>query len=485
MLKASRVGCEVGSRRPELLSIEDLRQHFEDRGQGHVFRFWEDLDAQGRERLTRQAADIDLPALLDAFAAIRGARRQSRKLEPVAVEAVPESGGDERRWAGARVRGEALLAEGRVAVMVAAGGQATRMGFPGPKGAFPLGPVTGRTLFEQQAQKIRRLRARFDRPIPWYVMTSAATDSATRACFEKAGHFELPPDDVFFLRQNMVPSFDFAGKLVLAARDRIFESPDGHGGSLTALLDSGALGDMIRRGADTIFYYQVDNPLVDIGAAAFLGFHAESGAEVSCKVLRKREPSEKVGVVARVDDRVGVVEYTEIDDAQRNARDPSGELVYWAGNMAVHAFDCDFVRRVAMQAALQLPYHGSKKKIPTIDADGRPLQPEEPNGFKLERFVFDALAATDRVCVVEALRQDEYSPVKNAEGDESPRTARRDLVARYRAWLEGAGIELPPPGVAIEVDESRVGGSEDARALGIRRVAEAGDVIRVADGDEA
>lgn len=483
MLKASRVGCEVASRRPELPSIEDLRQRFEDRGQGHVFRFWAGLDRQARERLARQAASIDLPALLHAFAALRGDQDPPPKLEPVSVEATPESGGDARRWEDARARGEALLAEGRVALMVVAGGQATRLGFPGPKGAFRLGPVTDRTLFEQQAQKIRRLRARCGRPVPWYVMTSAATDADTRACFAKAGHFGLPPGDVFFLQQAMVPSFDFAGKLLLAAPDRIFENPDGHGGSLTALLESGALDDMTRRGADTIFYYQVDNPLVDIGAPAFLGFHAESGAEMSCKVMRKREPEERVGVVARIEGRVGVVEYTEIDDAHRSARDASGELLYWAGNMAVHVFDCDFVRRVAEQAALRLPYHASKKKIPGIDADGRPLQPEQPNGYKLERFAFDALAATDRVCVVEAMRRDEYSPIKNAEGNESPRTARRDLVARYRAWLEGAQIELPPPAVAIEVDESRVGDAEDARALGIRRVGDARDVIRVADGD--
>jgi UDP-N-acetylglucosamine/UDP-N-acetylgalactosamine diphosphorylase len=485
MLKASRVGFEVASRQAELPTADAIRQQFADRGQGHVFRFWDALDARGRERLIQQAASIDLPALLEAYAALGGPQRQPPKLEPVEVEAVPESGGDPQRWTQARARGEALLAEGRVAVMVVAGGQATRLGIEGPKGGFPLGPVTGRSLFGQQAQQIRRLRARCGQPVPWYVMTSPATDAATRACFAKADHFGLPPGDIIFLRQAMVPSFDFAGKLMLTAPDRISENPDGHGGSLTALRDSGALDDMARRGADTIFYYQVDNPLVDIGAAAFLGFHAQAGAEVSCKVMRKREPGEKVGVLARVDGRVGVVEYTEIDDAQRNAREPSGELRYWAGNIAVHVFDCDLVRRVAEQAERWLPLHRSKKKIAAIDADGGPLQPEEPNGYKLERFVFDALAATDRVCVVETLRRDEYSPVKNAEGGESPETARRDLVNRYRTWLEGAGIELPRPGVAIEIDESRIGGSEDARALGIRRIEEAGDVIHVADGDEA
>jgi UDP-N-acetylglucosamine/UDP-N-acetylgalactosamine diphosphorylase len=316
-------------------------------------------------------------------------------------------------------------------------------------------------------------------------MTSAATEAATHAAFERADCFGLPREDVFFLRQGMVPSFDFDGKLLLERPDRLFESPNGHGGSLTALLESGALDDMAARGIDTIFYYQVDNPLVPIGDPVLLGFHVEARAEVSCKVLRKREPAEKLGVVARVDGRPGVVEYTEISDAQRGARDDSDELVYWAGNMAVHGFDTGFVVRVARNADTFLPYHASAKKIPTIDAEGLPVKPHEPNGYKLERFVFDALGAAERVCVVEADREREYAPLKNAEGAESPVTARRALEMRYRRWLEEAGIEVPPEATAIEIDESRVGGAEDLRALGIRRIDEATDVISTGVGGEA
>lgn len=477
-------GGEVATSSPELPSIEEIRAHFETHGQGQVFRFWEDLDAQARERLSSQAERIDLPALLRGFAATRDTRRRP-ELAPAAVEATPTNGGNLQRWTDARMRGDALLAEGRVAVMVVAGGQATRLGFAGPKGAFPLGPATDRTLFEQQAQKIRRLRARWGVPIPWYVMTSAATDAATRTHFEQSSHFGLPPEDVVFFRQAMVPSFDFEGRLMLAAPDRIFESPNGHGGSLTALLDSGALDDMARRGVDTIFYYQVDNPLVEIASPSFLGFHAEGPAEMSCKVLRKRDPEEKVGVVAHLDGRIGVVEYTEIGEEQRGARDAAGELVYWAGNMAVHVLDTAFVRRVAAQADTLLPYHASAKKIPSVDGAGRTQRPEAPNGYKLERFIFDALAATDRVCIVEAMRQEEYSPVKNASGSDSPETARRDLDARYRRWLRAAQIEPPPPELAIEIDESQADGPEDLRMLGIRRAAEATDLIRIAVGDDA
>jgi UDP-N-acetylglucosamine/UDP-N-acetylgalactosamine diphosphorylase len=341
--------------------------------------------------------------------------------------------------------------------------------------------VSQRSLFEIQAQKIRRLRARFGRPIPWYVMTSRATDAATREIFASHGGFGLPAADVVFFCQGMVPSFDFSGRLMLAEPGRIMENPDGHGGSLTALLASGALADAQRRGIDTLFYYQVDNPLVRMADPAFLGFHALAGAEVSCKVVRKRDAMEKAGVVARVDGRAGVVEYTELDDAHRHARNAYGELVYWAGNTAIHVFDVAFVRRVASEADRWLPFHASEKQIPTLDDAGRPLAPGAPNGRKLERFVFDALPAARGVCVVETARAAEFSPVKNATGSDSPKTARLDLVAQYRAWLGAAGIEVPA-GLALEIDHSRVDGPDDLRELGIRNLEGAADILRTGPG---
>lgn len=477
-------GCEVASEGPATPDIEKLRARYEAQDQGHVFRFWDSLEPTARDRLCRQAAAIDLSAVLRGYRATqeRGAR-PAPKIEPPEVEELPERGGDAARREAARERGEALLAAGRVAALVVAGGQGSRLGYPGPKGLFPLGPVTGRSLFALQAQKLRRLRARTGHPLPWYVMTSPATDADTRRAFAEADGFGLPAEDVFFLQQGTLPSFDFEGHLILERPDRIFENPNGHGGALLALRDSGALDDMERRGISTLFYYQVDNPLVPMGDPVLLGFHDLAGAEMSCKVLRKRDPAEKVGVVARVDGHVGVVEYTEIDDEHRHARDGRGELLFGAGNMAVHGFDPAFVRRVADGADRWLPYHASAKKIPCVDDAGRPVEPETPNGTKLERFVFDALPAARRVTVVEASR-DEYSPVKNATGDDSPQTARRDLSAHYRRWLEAAGLDAPAEGTALEIDEARIGGPEDLQRLGIRRIADAPDSIHVRTGDQ-
>jgi UDP-N-acetylglucosamine/UDP-N-acetylgalactosamine diphosphorylase len=362
-----------------------------------------------------------------------------------------------------------------------AGGQGTRLGFDAPKGSFPLGPVSERSLFELQAQKIRGLSRRYGRPLPWYVMTSPATDAATRAFLSSHDWFGLPERDVFFFCQGTVPALDFEGRLMLESRDRIAESPDGHGGSLTALEGSGALDDLEERGVTTLSYYQVDNPLVRIADPVYLGFHASVGAEMSCKVVSKCDPMEKMGVVARCGGQLGIVEYTELDDEHRYARDEDGELSYWAGSTAIHLLETSFVRRVARDAETVLPFHASAKKIPCLDEEGRRVEPSEPNGYKLERFVFDALPAADPAVIVEARREEEYSPVKNAEGADSPETARRALIAEVRRWLLAAGLEPPEDPARIEVDHSLIDGPEDARRSGIRDIA-ASDAILVADG---
>jgi UDP-N-acetylglucosamine/UDP-N-acetylgalactosamine diphosphorylase len=344
-------GISGGERHFRVENLEHLRARFEELDQGHVFRFWDRLDGADREALLTQLGRIDLGALASAIEATR--RREAAAppaLSPAEVERVPAHGGDPTRWDRARERGEQLLAEGRVAALVVAGGQATRLGYPGPKGCFPIGPVTERSLFELQAQKLRRMTDRFGRPVPWYVMTSPATNGATRCFFKENGWFGLPENDVFFFQQGMVPSIDFDGRLMLASPSSLCENPDGHGGCLTALLASGALDDMDARGVSTLFYYQVDNPLIRMADPAFLGFHAESASEMSCKVVSKATPDEKMGIIARVGDALGVVEYTELDDVHRDATDASGDLVYWTGSPAIHAFDTAFVRRIASEA---------------------------------------------------------------------------------------------------------------------------------------
>ncbi len=234
------------------IDLEALRAEFTAHGQAHVFAFWDRLGQDEREALSAQCAALDLEALLAAVERTRkAASGPASKLAPARVERHPDAGGDAAAHAEATARGEALLREGRVACLVVAGGQATRLGSPGPKGLFPIGPIGERCLFEIQAQKLRRVRARYDVAMPWYVMTSPATYAPTRAAFAEHGYFGLPEKDVFFFSQGMVPSFDFEGRLILAEPGRLAENPDGHGGVIPALAASGALADMRTSGLST------------------------------------------------------------------------------------------------------------------------------------------------------------------------------------------------------------------------------------------
>jgi UDP-N-acetylglucosamine/UDP-N-acetylgalactosamine diphosphorylase len=363
-----------------------------------------------------------------------------------------------------------------------AGGQGSRLGYRGPKGAFPIGPTSDRSLLELLAQKLRGVARRYGCRVAVYIMTSPATDAAIRDLFEANGCFGCDREDLVFLSQQQIPAIDFEGSLILERPARIAESPDGHGASIPALLAGGALEQMEERGISTVFYCHVDNPLVRIADPTLLGCRVLAGAEVACKAVRKRDPLEGLGTLARLDGRASVVEYTEIDEPQRSLRDCDGELVFWAGAIGVHALDVAFLRRVAGDAETLLPYHASPKKIVTVDSSGQRVEPSTPNGYKLERFVFDAFSAARSLEAIEVQREEEYSPIKNAAGAASPETARRDLVACYRRWLEAGGIAVPEGDATLELDHSQIDSPEDAKVVGIRHATEARDVIRIAAG---
>jgi UDP-N-acetylglucosamine/UDP-N-acetylgalactosamine diphosphorylase len=417
----------------------------------------ERLEGAARERLRAQLRGVDPAAVARALAGARRLAKAPReRLEPAEIDRLPEYGGDAGLFERVRRRGEELLAEGAVAALVVAGGQGSRLGFEGPKGLFPLGPVSGRSLFEQQAQKLRGAARRFGRSLPWLVMTSAATDRPCRDAFAAAGHFGLAAEDVRFFTQASMPAVDFEGRLLLEAPDRLALAPDGHGGVIPALAAADLLAELEARGIRFLSYYQVDNPLATVVDPLFLGLHELRGAEMSCKVLAKRGPDERAGTVGRLGDRMRVIEYTEIDPWHRDQRDPRGELVYWAASIGIHVLSTAFVRRVAADAERALPYHASAKAIPCVGPGGRRVVPEAPNGYKLERFVFDALPEARRVALLEVRRHEEYSPIKNRTGGESPCTARRDLVASYHRRLRAAGVPHVPEDAWIELDESRL-----------------------------
>lgn len=431
-----------------MLDHDAVRERFEQAGQGQVFRCWPQLDEAQRAALIEQAREIDLAEIARLNASLvvgQGAGQVDLSgLEPAPWIALPEHGGDPITWTEAKLAGEDALRRGKVAAFTVAGGQGTRLGYDGPKGTFGITPVRGLPLFQVFANRLLAAQRRFGCELMWFIMTSHANHAATVTFFEEQQHFGLRPEQVHFFRQGRMPAVDFNGKILLEAPDTIALSPDGHGGSLRALVRSGAVDRMERAGVEVISFHQVDNPLVNTVDAAFLGFHLLRKSEMSSRMVPKAFDKEKVGHFCRQRGRLVVIEYSDMPDTLTSLRNEQGELVYRAGSVAIHLLATSFVRRVGEGATgVVLPFHRADKKIATIDEAGAPVKPERPNGVKFEMFVFDALPFAREPIVVEARRADAFSPVKNAEGVDSPQTSRDDQMRQFARWMHAAGVPVP------------------------------------------
>ena len=417
----------------------DLLHRLRTHHQEHVLFGWERLTATERHALVKQLSGIDL-AEIERLYALRDQGQALPSMDRITpVPLIPPDGHTKTD----RQTGDAALARGEVAVLLVAGGQGSRLGFEKPKGMFPIGPISNKTLFQIHAEKVFALSRRYGRPIPFLIMTSPATDADTKAFFAENQYFGLSATEVFFFEQSTMPAVDIAsGKLLLEKPGVLFTGPNGHGGTLTALADSGLLDSLKSRDIRSIFYLQVDNPLVKIADPSFLGQHQLYRSEASSKAIEKAHSKEKMGVLALIDGRCGIIEYSDMPEELLHATDPAGKLLHRAGSPAIHIFDVDFLARIT-QGETRLPYHIARKKVPCIDAAGRPVTPEKENALKFELFIFDALPLAERWLVVESLRSEEFSPVKNAEGADSPATTKRDLINLAARWLEQAGVKIP------------------------------------------
>lgn len=428
--------------------VDKVRVAFEEAGQGQVFRYWEELDAAAQAQLLAQAQTIDLKEVQAMVAEhVLTENRESLRLdglEPAPYISLPENGGDAALWESARELGAEALMAGRVAAFCVAGGQGTRLGYDGPKGTYPVTPVSGKSLFQVFAEKIARSSERFSTTIHWFILTSEINNEATILSFRENDFFGLPEESVHFIVQGLVPAVDLEGKILLSEKGRIAMTPDGHGGSLRALVRGGAVERMRSLGVDCLSYFQVDNPLVQCIDPAFVGFHVQAGSDLSSKMVPKAYASEKVGHFCTQGGRNLVIEYSDMPAALQAEKEPDGQLRYRAGSVAIHIFDRDFIAQLGGDVAgAKLPFHRANKKIPFVNAAGEMTKPEEPNGVKFEMFVFDALPLAKNAVIIEAFRGDDFSPVKNAEGIDSPKTCAEDQRRMFGRWLQAAGADVP------------------------------------------
>lgn len=466
--------------------LDQVRTRLDRVSQTHVLNFYPKLSAAQQRALLTQIDSIDLealPALVNDYVLKKPGFVMPSRLEPVKYYPHdPKS--SVRAWdhAAAKRAGESLIRSGKVAAFVVAGGQGSRLGFEGPKGCFPAGAVTNKSLFQIFAEGIlgTQDRAGGGVVIPWYIMTSPLNHEATTSFFESHRYFGLRRDQVMFFQQGVMPSLDIkTGKMLMASPHEVATNPDGHGGSIRALQVSGALTDMQRRGVEHLSYFQVDNPMVRVIDPVFLGLHAsasDSSAEMSSKMVAKAEPGEKVGVFCLADGKTEILEYSDMPKELQNARNADGSLTYKAGNIAVHALSRAFIERVATDAKFSLPCHRAEKKIPCVDpVTGAAITPAENNGVKLEKFIFDALALCKHSLVAETDRVEEFAPIKNATGVDSVESSKALQTLRAARWLEAAGVDVPrntdgTPDCVLEISGRTALCAEDLRGTKLPRI---------------
>ncbi|MFO0814934.1 MAG: UDPGP type 1 family protein [Gemmatales bacterium] len=364
---------------------------------------------------------------------------------------IPSTPSERQAEAVARERGEAALRKNTVAVILVAGGQGTRLGHDAPKGTYPIGPVTQRSLFQIHAEKVLALQRKYQCRLPLLIMTSEENDAATRDFFAQHRYFGLSPASVTFFTQGMLPALDMATGAVLKKNEHeLALSPNGHGGVIQALHEAGHLDSLARQGVRQCFYFQVDNPLVKIADPVFLGHHLAADAEMSLKVVSKLHAHERMGCLVQLDGRCRMIEYTELPKALAEETNGDGQLRLWAGSPAIHLFSLAFLQKLG-RGDITLPYHVARKVVPYWTPANGIVKPEKPNAFKFERFVFDALPLAERVVAMEVSRTEEFEPLKNCEGDNSPATVRQALSDQYKRWLQENGktpgdglLELSP-----------------------------------------
>ncbi len=403
-----------------------VKQLLEDNGQEQLLNNFEKLDINKKNKLLDEILTINFDQIKKLYENTQKPVSFSEmKLEPIAyVEKDKLSAEDKAKY---EKIGEDIIKKGQYAVVTMAGGQGTRLGHNGPKGSFDLGLESHKSLFEILSDTLKESFEKYGDYIPWYIMTSEENNEDTIEFFEKHNYFGYEKSKVKFFKQGELPVLNEEGKILLNKEGLINKAADGHGGIFVAMRRNAVIYDMRARGIKWAFIGGVDNVLVKMVDPILVGLAEDAKVLAAGKSVVKAYPEERVGVFCKKNGKPSVIEYTEISKELAEQRNEKGELQYGESHILCNLFNIEAIDEISKD---KLPYHCAHKKIPYMNNAGEIVNPETPNAYKFEAFLFDAFESLDDMVIMRVKREEEFAPVKNAEGVDSPETARK-LYKKY------------------------------------------------------
>lgn len=389
--------------------------------QQHLLNFYDELNKEQRECLLAQISNIDFEEIEELF---ENTKKEidltPNSIEP--LEYIDKYFIEKERYEEYFNIGFNAILEGKYAVVTMAGGQGTRLGHNGPKGTFELDLNGKKSIFEILSDILKTGEIGFGRKIPWYIMTSEENHLDTVNFFEQNNYFNYGKENIKFFMQGKLPMINTQGKLLLDNKWTIKEAADGHGGVFESMNKNNVIKDMKDKGIEWIYIGGVDNILAQMVDAFFIGVAIKENKVSAGKSVIKSNPNEKVGVFCKKDGKPSVIEYTEISEELKNKRNGNGELLFGESHILCNLFNIKILEKVQAE---KLPYHIAFKRAKYVDVNGNIVEPTEPNAYKFESFIFDAFEDLDNMIIVRGRREEEFAPVKNAEGVDSPETAKK------------------------------------------------------------
>ena len=408
-------------------NYENAKEILQKYNQNHVIEFLENSNDEIKDKLIEQIIKIDFEELKELYnKSFEDIYVDLEELQPIAglnPNQLPEEKVKEIEKIGIEI-----IKNNKFAVSTMAGGQGTRLGHLKPKGTYKIKLQTEeKYLFQIIVDTLTRANQEYDIIIPWYIMTSKENNKETIEFLEEKEYFGYPKEYIYIFEQGELPLISEDGKLLIGKDGLIKEASNGNGGIFNSMLKKGVIADMEKRGIEWIFIGSVDNILLKYVDALLLGLTVSQGNQIGTRTVLKRSPDEKVGVLCKQNTKVKIIEYTELPKDIAKITHDNGELVFGESHIMCNLFNINAIKKASTK---DLEYHIAFKKAEYINENGELVKPAKPNAYKFEQFIFDSFKLFDNISILRGKREEDFAPVKNISGEDSPETA-KNLYENY------------------------------------------------------